>query len=71
MLVCFVALIVFQFSSVLGAQSEKAPSWDGTEWINLSPGEKFWISKILRDVLSISLLKPYESRKMIEEFKRE
>ncbi len=40
MLVCLIALIVFQFSSVLGAQSEKAPSWEGTEWINLSPGEK-------------------------------
>ena len=40
MLVCLVALIVFQFSSVLCAQSEKAPSWEGTEWINLRPEEK-------------------------------
>ena len=40
MIVGLIGLIVFQFSSALNAQSGRAPSWQGTEWINLPDGEK-------------------------------
>lgn len=39
MFVGLIGLIVFQFSSALNAQPRIAPSWEGTEWINLTPGE--------------------------------
>ncbi len=36
-----ISLALLQFSSGLtAAQSGRAPSWEGTEWINLPPGKK-------------------------------
>ncbi|MBT8360476.1 MAG: hypothetical protein HKP41_12990 [Desulfobacterales bacterium] len=33
------ASLVLQKSSVSGAQTVRAPSWEGVEWINLAPGK--------------------------------
>jgi hypothetical protein len=32
--------ILFQVSNALSAQPEMAPTWEGTEWINLPAGKK-------------------------------
>ncbi len=34
-----ISLVLLQFSSGLSAQPNRAPSWEGTEWINLPPGK--------------------------------
>ena len=35
-----ISLVLLQFSSGLSAQPARAPSWEGTEWINLPPGKE-------------------------------
>jgi len=32
--------ILFQVSNAVSAQPETAPTWEGTEWINLPAGKK-------------------------------
>ena len=35
-----IGLVIFQLSTNLSAQPARAPSWEGTEWINLPPGKE-------------------------------
>ncbi len=35
-----ISLVLLQLSSGLSAQPAMAPSWEGTEWINLPPGKE-------------------------------
>jgi hypothetical protein len=40
--------ILFQIANATSAQPEMAPSWEGTEWINLPAGKKTLDVKELR-----------------------
>lgn len=47
-LIVILFFILFQISNAVSAQPEMAPSWEGTEWINLQAGNKTLDVKDLR-----------------------
>ena len=46
--IVILVFILFQVSKAVSAQSEMAPAWEGTEWINLPAGKKTLDVKDLR-----------------------